>query len=103
MHNPGIALWCRKQETQIQCRRGFWRFVGKFWAMGAAVYVIRTDSGEVKVGFSGTPYARLSSIKREYGARRGFRDAQMVGFVSAPHFLVVESMAIHRLLPHATG
>lgn len=71
--------------------------------MSAYVYVILTDSGEIKVGLSGTPYARLSKIKREYGERRGFKDAQLVGFVDTSYALLVESLVHRRIEAHATG
>jgi len=71
--------------------------------MTAFVYVIEADNGEVKVGLSGTPYARLSKIKREYGPRRGFVDARLVGFVRTRYALVVESLAQHRIEGSATG
>lgn len=69
----------------------------------ACVYVIATETGEVKVGWSSTPYARLSKVKREYAARRGFTQAWLVGFVHTPDFLAVELLAHERLLPYATG
>ena len=67
------------------------------------VYVIEADNGDVKVGMSGTPYARLSHVKREYGPRRGFKDARLVGFVRSRDALLVESAAHHHLLDFATG
>lgn len=71
--------------------------------MTAFVYVILVDSGEVKVGLSGTPYARLSKIKREYGPRRNFKDASLVGFVRTAYGQLVESRVQSRLAEHATG
>ena len=69
----------------------------------ACVYVIATDTGEVKVGWSSTPYARVSKIRREYGPRRGFAEAWLVGFVPTPRFLDVEIAVHRRLEPLATG
>lgn len=71
--------------------------------MSACVYVIQADNGEVKVGWSGTPYARLSSVKREYSARRGFSRAVLIGFVQTPAFVEVELLAIRSLLGDAVG
>lgn len=71
--------------------------------MPAYVYAIAADNGEVKVGFSSTPYARISKVKRDYGKRRGFASAWLIGYVETPFFLDVESDAIERLLPYATG
>ena len=67
------------------------------------VYDILADNGEVKVGVSGTPYARLSKIKREYGPRRGFLDAKLIGFVTTDAYLVVESHVHMALADHAVG
>ena len=59
----------------------------------ACVYVMAADNGEVKVGFSGTPRARLSKVKREYGdnyrlnvrvSRGGFVVAQAPAAAVAP-------------------
>lgn len=61
------------------------------------VYVIEADNGEVKVGASGTPYARLSKIKREYGPRRGFTHARLVGFVPTSCPMAAEAL-VHRQL-----
>lgn len=71
--------------------------------MTAFVYVIEADNGEVKVGLSGTPVARLSKIKREYGARRGFKEARLVGYVRTPDPLLVEWLAHRTLAEHVTG
>jgi hypothetical protein len=71
--------------------------------MADAVYVIVADNGDVKVGISGTPYARLSKVKRDYGPSRGFQDARLVGFVLTGYAYAIEHFAIRRLLPHATG
>lgn len=70
---------------------------------GAFVYVISADNGEVKVGSSGAPYARLSQVKREYAARRGFTSARLVGFVRTAWPMAVEAAAQHRLLAHVVG
>lgn len=69
----------------------------------AVVYVVEADNGEVKVGLSGTPYARLSNIKREYGPRRGFTHARLVGMVWTDYPVEVERLAIDSLLPLAEG
>ncbi len=71
--------------------------------MGAFVYVMAADNGEVKVGWSGTPYARLSKVRREYSARRGFRDIGLVGMVRTAAFVETEVMAHGRLEPFAVG
>ena len=64
----------------------------------ACVYVMAADNGEVKVGFSGTPYARLSKVKREYGARRGFTGIRLVGTVWTHAALEVEAEVIRLLV-----
>ena len=71
--------------------------------MNAFVYVMAADNGEVKIGWSSTPYARLSKVKAEYGPRRGFRDVRLVGFVPTPCFMQVESDTLRRLEAWATG
>lgn len=67
------------------------------------VYVMEADNGEVKVGVSGTPYARLSKVKAYYGPRRGFDHVRIVGMVPCPHPLAVEWGAAQELEPHAVG
>lgn len=67
------------------------------------VYVVSADNGEVKVGLSGTPYARLSQIKRHYGPRRGFKGAKLVGIIWTQCAAEVESCVIRRLEHLATG
>lgn len=69
----------------------------------SCVYVMAADNGEVKVGWSGTPYARLSKVRREYAARHGFERIALVGWVRTTAFLEVELLAIAELKPHASG
>lgn len=61
------------------------------------VFVILADNGEVKIGFSDTPYARLSKIKREFAARNGFKEAKLVGFVETYAAQYVESRIFRSL------
>lgn len=65
------------------------------------VYVVLADNGDVKVGWSSTPFARLSKIKREYAGRRGFRQAQLVAFIQTERFVEVELVAHEILRPQA--
>lgn len=71
--------------------------------MDACVYVVQADNGEVKVGLSGTPYARLSKVKKEYSHRRKFKNAYLVGFVPTDYGLYVESIAGRILEEYAVG
>lgn len=64
------------------------------------VYVVLADNDDVKVGWSSTPYARLSKIKRDYGQRRGFTSARLLAFVETPSFLDTELLAHHALREH---
>lgn len=68
--------------------------------MAAFVYVIEADNGDVKVGLSVSPYARLSQVKRDYRGARGFTDARLVGFVKSDAALEVEAMAHQALQRH---
>lgn len=65
--------------------------------MSACVYIVQTNNGEVKIGLSGSPYSRLSQIKKEYGRRRGFTEAYLAAYVVTDYGLLVESLT-HRLL-----
>ena len=67
------------------------------------VYVVQADNGEVKIGVSGTPFARLSKIKKEYGARRNFRDAYVAAFVTTKFGFLVETAAQRSLERYAVG
>lgn len=67
------------------------------------VYVVHADNGEVKIGFSGTPYARLSKIKREYRQRRGFNNAYLVGFVMLENAFELELFMHRKLERYACG
>lgn len=71
--------------------------------MSSCVYVIQANNGEIKVGLSSTPFARLSKIKKEYGARRQFNDAYLVAFVATSYGLLVESGAHNSLRQFAVG
>jgi hypothetical protein len=71
--------------------------------MSDCVYVIQADNGEVKLGLSGTPFARLSKVRKEYGPRRQFGDAYLVGFVTTRFGLFVESSAHSELKRFAVG
>lgn len=72
--------------------------------MNDFVYVIQADNGEVKVGLSGTPFARLSKIKREYGPRRGFKDAYFkLRHYPTRYGLLIESHAHDALEQFASG
>ena len=68
-----------------------------------SVYVIHADNGEVKIGFSGTPFARLSKIKREYGQRRKFKNAYLVGFVTLDNAFELELLVHRELERYACG
>jgi hypothetical protein len=67
------------------------------------VYLVHADNGEVKIGLSGTPYARLSKIKREYSQRRGFKNAYLVGFVQLESAYELELFVHHKLKRYACG
>lgn len=69
----------------------------------AYIYVIEVDSGEVKVGLSGTPYARMSKIKREYGPSRGFTRARLCAFVGSADAMLIEGLVHRALKDHASG
>jgi len=71
--------------------------------MSACVYIIQADNGEIKVGLSGTPYARLSKVKKEYSKRRGFADAYLVGFITTDYGLEIESFSHKFLEQYAVG
>ena len=69
----------------------------------SCVYIIQADNGEVKVGISGSPYARLSQVVRDYSAPRGFSDAYLVAVLPTPAAEMIESIVLDLLRPHATG
>ena len=67
------------------------------------VYVMQADNGELKIGWSGAPYARLSKVKGEYGPRRGFVDLRLVGMVRTAAFIETEILVHARVAAAATG
>ncbi len=71
--------------------------------MSNCVYVIQADNGEVKVGLSGTPFARLSKVKKEYGLRRHFSNAYLVGYAVTRYGFAVESYVHRELEQYAVG
>lgn len=71
--------------------------------MSSCVYVIQADNEEIKVGLSGTPFARLSKVKAEYGDRRRFTSAYLVGYAVTKFGLAVESHVHRELEQYAVG
>ena len=60
-----------------------------------SVYVIAADNGEVKIGYARAPVSRFVTIQREYGPKRGFLTARLVGYVEAVRADALEALA-HR-------
>jgi hypothetical protein len=69
----------------------------------AYLYVMAADNGEVKVGYSGSPFARLSAVKAAYAERRGFKNLSLFAYVQSAAPILDELLVIRRLLPLATG
>lgn len=67
------------------------------------VYIIQADNGEVKIGVSDAPFHRLNQVKREYGPRRGFRDAYLVGCLRTSRPVTVEATVLDLLDPYSVG
>lgn len=67
------------------------------------LYVMAANNGEVKVGYSGAPFARLSAVKKAYAGVRGFTALQLFAFVPSADPILDELAAIRALVPLATG